>query len=156
MILYGASMGEHAALTVYGVDTSEERAVKGTVIKCMEEVAMEKFGVDKWKYSLKVAGVPDDRTFKTSEVVADEQVRAIMKGLGAAAGISVIQVMEAFEEHWSSAYERDDCDAYFARTRKPAEEGVACVEEVGTKPRLAGWKSRFPGGIRIRKARATA
>lgn len=39
--------------------------MKGTMVKCMEELVIEKFGAWKWKESVEKAGVPEGRIFTT-------------------------------------------------------------------------------------------
>ena len=78
--------------------------MKGTIVKCMEELVIRKFGVGKWKEALKNAGLPETRAFSTMEDVSEPEILAIMKGIASAASLSMEQVMEAFGEHWSSVY----------------------------------------------------
>jgi hypothetical protein len=103
--------------------------MKGTVVKCMEELVTKKFGAEKWKLSLKSAGLPENRYFTTGEDVAEPEILAIMKGIGTAAGISMEQVMEAFGEYWSSVYAPALYDVYFAKA-KSTREMLANLDQI--------------------------
>jgi hypothetical protein len=87
----------------------------------MEELVTKKFGIEKWKQSLKNAGLPENRFFTTSEDVAEPEILAIMKGIGASASISMDQVYEAFGEYWSSIYAPSLYDVYFAKAKSTRE-----------------------------------
>jgi hypothetical protein len=108
---------------------SKERDMKGTVVKCMEELVTNKFGVEKWKQSLKNAGLPENRFFTTGEDVAEPEILAIMKGIGTAAGISMEQVYEAFGEYWSSVYAPALYDVYFTKA-KSTRDMLANLDQI--------------------------
>jgi hypothetical protein len=103
------------------VNSSKEKNMKGTVVKCMEELVTKKFGVEKWKQSLKNAGLAEGRQFTTGEDVAEPEILAIMTGIGTAAGITNEQVYEAFGEYWSSVYAPEIYDVYFAKAKNTKE-----------------------------------
>ena len=114
-------MSELATLAFPAFRVSEERDMKGTIVKCMEELVTKKFGVEKWKQSLKDAGIPENRFFTTGEDVAEPEILAIMRGISTAAAISMEQVMEAFGEYWSSVYAPALYDVYFAKAKSTRE-----------------------------------
>lgn len=95
--------------------------MKGTIVKCMEELVTKRFGAPKWKETLKQAGLPENRLFTTTEDVAEPEILALMKGIGAAAGLSMEQVMEAFGEYWSSVYAPALYEVYFAKAKSTKE-----------------------------------
>jgi methyl-accepting chemotaxis protein len=78
--------------------------MKGTIVKCMEDLVGAKFGAAKWKECLKRAGFVESKLYSTLEDVSDADVMALMKAVGEAAGLSGPQVMSAFGEHWSTVY----------------------------------------------------
>ena len=95
--------------------------MKGTIVKCMEELVTKKFGAAKWKESLKNAGLPEARYFSITEDVAEAEILAIMKGIAGAASLSMEQVMEAFGEYWSSVYAPDLYAVYFGKAKSTRE-----------------------------------
>ena len=95
--------------------------MKGTVVKCMEELVSEKFGAAKWKECLKRAGLPESKFYSSLEDVADGEVMALIKGVGEAAGLSGAQVMAAFGEHWSTVYAPRVYKVYFDAAKSTRE-----------------------------------
>jgi hypothetical protein len=95
--------------------------MKGTIVKCMQELVIKKFGEPQWKQSLSNAGIPTNRFFSISEDVADSEILAILDGIGKAVSLSKNQVMEAFGEYWSSVYAPDLYGVYFAKAKSTRE-----------------------------------
>ncbi len=95
--------------------------MKGTIVKCMEELVTKKFGAAKWKESLKNAGMPESRFFGVSDDVPDAEIMAIMQGIATAGGLTMDQVMDAFGDYWSSAYAPVLYDVYFAKAKSTRE-----------------------------------
>jgi methyl-accepting chemotaxis protein len=95
----------------------------------MEELVTKKFGADKWKASLRCAGLPDNKAFMTTADVPDSEVLAIMKGIGQAASLSSDQVMEAFGDYWSTVYAPDIYKVYFDKA-KGAKELLLNLDQI--------------------------
>ncbi len=95
--------------------------MKGTIVKCMEELVTKKFGEVKWKEALENAGMPATRYFGVTDDVSDAEVMAIMKGIATAGSLSMDQVMEAFGEYWSCVYAPDMYGIYFAKAKSTRE-----------------------------------
>jgi len=55
--------------------------MKGTIVKCMEELVMKNFGANKWKDSLKRSRVKENAFFMTTGDVRNGEVLAIMEGI---------------------------------------------------------------------------
>jgi methyl-accepting chemotaxis protein len=87
----------------------------------MEELVTKKLGAEKWKESLKNAGLPESRYFTVTEDVAEPEILAIMGGIAKASSLSMEQVMEAFGEHWSCVYAPVLYDVYFAKAKNTRE-----------------------------------
>jgi hypothetical protein len=95
--------------------------MKGTIVKCMEELVSAKFGAAKWKECLKRAGFAESKTYSTLEDVSDGEVMALMKAVGEAAALNSAQVMSAFGEHWSLVYGPRVYKAYFDAAKSTRE-----------------------------------
>jgi len=91
--------------------------MKGTIVKCMEELVTKKFGAAKWKESLKKAGLQESRLFNTMEDVPDAEVLGVMKGIASTASLSMEQVMDAFGEYWSTVYAPSIYEVYFSKAK---------------------------------------
>ncbi|HEY1983921.1 MAG TPA: heme NO-binding domain-containing protein [Terracidiphilus sp.] len=87
--------------------------MKGTVVKCIEELVGGKFGAAKWKECLKNAGLPESKLYSTFDDVPDAEVMAIIKAIAVIASLSLAQVMSAFGEYWSTVYAPRVYKSYF-------------------------------------------
>jgi hypothetical protein len=95
--------------------------MKGTIAVCMQDLVTTKFGAGKWKESLTKAGFKDSKTYTVLDDIPDQEVLQLMKGIAAAASLSMAQVMEAFGEHWSTIYAPTVYSAYFGPTKSARE-----------------------------------
>jgi hypothetical protein len=119
--------------------------VKGTILKCLEELVTEKFGAQKWKESLEKAGIAEGRTFTMLCDVDETEFMQIMKGFASVACLSMEQTMEAFGEHWSMVYAPTVYAAYFS-TAKSARElllNLDHIHDVMTKSMKSTRPPRF-------------
>lgn len=87
--------------------------MKGTIVKCLEELVCEKFGREAWAESLAFAGL-ESRIFNTFEDVPDAEVMTLLRGVGAGQGLPMDGVMEAFGEYWSTVYAPRIYEAYYS------------------------------------------
>jgi heme-NO-binding protein len=119
--------------------------MKGTIVKCMEELVTKKFGAEKWRESLEKAGIPERRSFTVLGDVDEAEFMEIMKGVAAALSLSMEQTMEAFGEHWSTVYAPTVYGAYF-RNAKSARElllNLDHIHDVMTKSMKSARPPRF-------------
>ena len=109
--------------------------MKGTIVKCMEELVSKKFGARKWKESLEQAGIPGGRTFTALGDVDEIEFTRIMKGVVGIAFLSMEQAMEAFGEYWSTVYAPNVYHAYFSGAKSAREFllNLDHIHEVMTK-----------------------
>jgi methyl-accepting chemotaxis protein len=80
----------------------------------LEELVTQKFGIEQWKLSLKIAGVPESRIYGTFEDIPDSEVHCLLKAVSAAVDLPLDGVMEAFGDYWSTAYAPRVYEAYYA------------------------------------------
>ena len=95
--------------------------MKGTIVKCMEELVTAKFGAAKWKETLTKAGFAESKMFSGLEDVADGQVLALMIAAAETNSLSMAQVMNAFGEHWSTVYAPAVYKVYFTSAKSTRE-----------------------------------
>lgn len=122
-VLISASVGPKA--------NGRGEGMKGTIVRCMEEMVAAQFGAAKWGEALKEAGIPEARLYTTMGDVKDTEVLAIMKGIAAAASLPIDGLMDAFGEYWSTVYAPAIYGAYFAHA-KNAREFLLSMDEVHT------------------------
>jgi hypothetical protein len=96
--------------------------MKGSIVKCMEEMVTEKFGAQKWDESMDRAGIPAERrNFTVLSDVKDADVHAIMKGISQTTSLNMPQVMDAFGEYWSTVFAPRVYAAYFSSAKSARE-----------------------------------
>jgi hypothetical protein len=95
--------------------------MKGTIVKCMQELVTSKFGADKWKESLRKAGVSESHYFSTTEDVDDAVVLEVMKCIAGVTALSMDKVMDAFGEYWCTVYAPDIYGVYFNKSKSTRE-----------------------------------
>lgn len=117
--------------------------MRGTIVKCIEELVTEKFGQEKWAESLKIAGLPESREYNIFGGVADSEVPAILKGISAALDLPMSEVMEAFGEYWSTVYAPRVYAAYYS-TAENAREFLVSLDHIHTAMTKSAKSARPP------------
>lgn len=78
--------------------------MKGTIVRCLEEVVRKHGGEAKWHETLAYAGFAKGKYFLIDEDVPDAKVLTLIEGASKSLGLSSAQAMEAFGDHWSTTY----------------------------------------------------
>ena len=110
--------------------------MKGTILKCMEQLVTEHFGQDKWAQALDQAGIPASRRrFTLLSDVNETDARAIMQAAAAVTSMSMSQFMDAFGEYWSTVFAPHVYAAYYSNVRSARELllNLDHIHEVMTK-----------------------
>lgn len=105
--------------------------MKGTIVKCVEELVGTKFGQSKWKECLKKAGLSEGKIYTTMDDVADAEVMQIVNSVPAVSGLSMDQVMDAFGDYWVTVYAPSIYKVYFDKA-KNAREFLLNLDQVHT------------------------
>ncbi|MEW6516574.1 MAG: heme NO-binding domain-containing protein [candidate division FCPU426 bacterium] len=102
--------------------------MKGTIVKCLQELVVEKFGKDKWDAVLnKVEGMP-----KLIMPIADIPDAMVMQAVGATCevlGITLQQAADAFGDYWVNVYAQKMYPEFF-KNRKTAKEFILAMDAV--------------------------
>ena len=109
--------------------------MKGTIVKCLEEVVQKLGGDAAWKKTLTAAGQDAARVFITTEDVPDADVVAMIGHAAETLGVSTQAAMDAFGEHWSTEYAPRLYKVYFDRASNVREFllNMAKVHETVTR-----------------------
>ena len=89
--------------------------MKGTIVKCLEELVITQFGKDKWEKSLSDVGLNTSTVFWPRADIDDGQV---LKLVGAVCGnldISPSQAADAFGDYWVNVYSQRMYPLYYER-----------------------------------------
>jgi hypothetical protein len=95
--------------------------MKGTIVKCLEDLVKAKAGADKWRQALTKAGRPPTTQFMTTEIVPDGDVVKLIDAVASVLGITLAQAMDAFGEYWSTKYAPDIYGIYFSKAKNARE-----------------------------------
>ena len=95
--------------------------MKGTIIKCLEEMVSTKYGQERWKDVLAKCGMSPSTIFTTMAVVPDEDLLRLLEATAAVTGMTLDQARNAFGEFWSTTYAPSIYGAYFKKAKNARE-----------------------------------
>lgn len=97
---------KHGSLRVLSRSSrsTPEVQVKAAIPNCMQSLVISRFGEEQWKQSLAAAGLDESTSYSTRVEVEDDEIMALMRGIGEANHLEPAAVMHAFGEYWSSVY----------------------------------------------------
>jgi hypothetical protein len=78
--------------------------MKGTIITCLEELVVQRYGAARWRQSLRVASIEESRVYSTFEDVPDSELDSLLKAVSLSIALPIEAVMEAFGDYWSTVY----------------------------------------------------
>lgn len=78
--------------------------MKGTIVKCLQELVVEKFGKDKWEKSLEDANINKNTIFLPFTDVDDGAVLNVVQAVCKNLGVSLEQVADIFGDYWVNVY----------------------------------------------------
>lgn len=78
--------------------------MKGTIVNCLQELVVEKFGKDKWEKSLEDAGISKNTMFLPFAEVDDPTIMKVIQAVCKNLGITFEQVADAFGDYWVNVY----------------------------------------------------
>jgi len=103
--------------------------MKGTVVKCLEEMVCSKFGKDKWQISLEKAGVKKNTLFLPTSNIDDSQVIEIVGAVCSTLNITLVQAADAFGDYWINVYCQKMYRPYFRRY-KTTQDFLLALNEI--------------------------
>ena len=89
--------------------------MKGTIVKCLEELVVTQFGQDKWEKSLEGAGLSTTTVFWPMSDFDDALVMQVVESVCKTLGISLIQAADAFGDYWVNVYSQKMYPLYFTQ-----------------------------------------
>lgn len=103
--------------------------MKGTIVRCLEELVVERFGEDKWQKSLEEAGIKTSRIFLPFEDVDDSVVIKLITAVCNNLNISLSQAADAFGDYWVNVYSQNLYPQYYS-THKTAKDFLLDMDTV--------------------------
>lgn len=108
--------------------------MKGTIVKCLEELVRKNHGDEKWKLILE-RGNQKGNLFMASADVPDADAIALIQATAGVLGVSQEEAFEAFGNYWSTTYAPNLYPIYFqkAKTAREFLLGMHGVHETVTR-----------------------
>jgi hypothetical protein len=78
--------------------------MKGTIVKCLEELVVTQFGQDKWEQALEGAGLDSFTVFWPRADFDDELVLELVGSVCDTLNVSLAQAADAFGDYWVNVY----------------------------------------------------
>lgn len=103
--------------------------MKGVIVKCLEELVLEKFGEEKWKEALEDAGLDRKSRFLATSDVDDDAVLNVVNSVCKVLNISLSQAADAFGDHWMNVYAPKIYAAHF-RGFSSAKEFLLAMDQI--------------------------
>ncbi len=103
--------------------------MKGTIVKCLEELVSTKFGRDKWKKSLEDAGLKDSTMILAISDIDDLQVMRVVEAVCKNLNISLEQAADAFGDYWVNVYSQKMYSQYY-EINKTAKDFLLDMDNV--------------------------
>lgn len=95
--------------------------MKAAIPNCMQSLVINRFSEEQWKLSLVAAGLDPSTSYSTRVEVEDDEVMALLRGIGEANHLEPAAVMQAFGEHWSSVYAPVIYKSFYETSRSTRE-----------------------------------
>lgn len=89
--------------------------MKGTIVKCLEELVTKNFGRDKWEKSLKDIGLNTSTIIWTMTDFEDAEVIKLIEALCKNLGLTFVQAADAFGEYWVNVYSQKMYPLFYER-----------------------------------------
>jgi hypothetical protein len=89
--------------------------MKGTIIRCLEQLVSKQFGQAQWEQALEAAGFKKNKMFLPFEDVDDVLTMKLVRSVCATLHISPTQAADAFGDYWVNTYSQELYQQYYAQ-----------------------------------------
>ena len=89
--------------------------MKGTIVKCLEELVVTQFGRDKWEQSLKDSGLSTSLIIWPMSDIDDAQVKELLAAVCKNLNITLVQAADAFGDYWVNVYTQKMYPLFYTR-----------------------------------------
>ncbi len=103
--------------------------MKGTIVKCLQNLVVEKFGKDKWEKSLEDVGISKSTLFMPIADVDDSTVLKVVQAVCKNLGLTLEQLADYFGDYWVNVYSQKYYHLYYAK-HKTAKDFLLDMDNV--------------------------
>ena len=91
--------------------------MKGTIVKCLEDLVVGNFGKDTWHKALEDAGLPKTTIFLPMADVDDSKALEVVGALCKNLNMSLEQAADAFGDYWVNVYSQKIYPHFYAKNK---------------------------------------
>lgn len=102
--------------------------MKGTIVKAIEKLVIEKLGVDKWEKCLELSGYKKNKIFLLQDDVEDADVFKIIKNLSEISGLSTQEIFDLYGDYWVNDYAPKIYTAFY--NLKNAKDFILNIQKI--------------------------
>ncbi|MCP4177182.1 MAG: hypothetical protein GY756_05385 [bacterium] len=95
--------------------------MKGSIVNCLEDMVVSKFGKDKWERSLQDAGFSGLSIFMPFADVDDSKVLELVSAVCKNLNITLEQAADAFGDYWVNVYSLKMYSSYYQQCKNTKE-----------------------------------
>jgi hypothetical protein len=117
--------------------------MKGTIVKCLQELVAAQFGQDKWEQSLTDIGLRPSTIFWPMSDIDDAQVMKLVEAVCKNLDITLDQAADAFGDYWVNVYSQKMYPMYYER-KSTAKDFLLDMDNVHVQMTRAMEKARPP------------
>lgn len=103
--------------------------MKGTILKCLQDLVSEKFGKDQWKKSLENVGIDKNKIFLTTSDIDDAEAISVFNSVCKTLNLTFQEAADVFGEYWVSEYSQKLYKVYY-RNHKTSKDLLLSMDQV--------------------------
>jgi hypothetical protein len=106
--------------------------MKGVIIKCLKDMVIEKFGMDKWKAIAEKSGLDPFTAVKTLDDIEDAKALKIVESTCSVLNVSLPQAADAFGDYWVNVFAPKIYSIYYEGVES-AREFILKMDDLHTR-----------------------
>lgn len=106
--------------------------MKGSIIKCLQELVISKAGKEVWQQSLEAAGVNKATIFLPVADIDDQVALSIVQAVCETMGISLQEAADAFGDYWVNVYSQQIYPSFYL-SHKNARDFLLAMDNLHIK-----------------------
>ncbi|HOP07090.1 MAG TPA: heme NO-binding domain-containing protein [candidate division Zixibacteria bacterium] len=103
--------------------------MKGTIIKCLQDLVTDKYGQEEWKAAIEDAGLRRNTIFMPISDIDDESVLAIITAVCTRQKLSLAEISNIFGDYWVNVYSQVMYKQFFQR-HSTARQFILAMDDV--------------------------
>lgn len=106
--------------------------MKGSIVKCLQELVISKAGKETWQQSLEKAGVNKATIFLPVADIDDQVALSIFKAVCETLNLSLEEAADAFGDYWVNVYSQQIYPSFY-HSHKNAKDFLLAMDDLHIK-----------------------